>query len=239
MIEYGLYLESGPRRRKTMVHVLDLLGCVTRGPTTEEALDATPDAIRAFLRFLQRHGEQVEPEADFCTVVVEHVMEGPWLGNGNPAGGFGPDFEPLEPAEQAILLRRLGWLQSDMLRLIDGMPPAELAAEPEGKGRSIHRILEHVVESQCAYLRAALGKVEGLAYAMRAVRQGPQALPIALAGVWEITDARLEQMTEPERALLIQRGQVAWTARRALRRMLEHGWEHLVEVAARVSEPLL
>ena len=54
---YALYLESGPQRRKTMVHALDLLGCVAVGPTTDAALAATPAAIRAYLRFLARHGE--------------------------------------------------------------------------------------------------------------------------------------------------------------------------------------
>ncbi|MSQ11860.1 MAG: hypothetical protein EXR48_04115 [Dehalococcoidia bacterium] len=46
MTEYPLYVESGPRRRKTMVHVLDLLGCMVQEPTTEEALEAAPDAVR-------------------------------------------------------------------------------------------------------------------------------------------------------------------------------------------------
>ena len=45
MTTYALYLESGPRRRKTMVHALDLLGCVAVGPTTEDALAATPDEV--------------------------------------------------------------------------------------------------------------------------------------------------------------------------------------------------
>lgn len=56
MTTYGLYLESDPRRRKTMVHVLDLLGCVAVGPTTDDAPAATPDAIRAFLGTLRREG---------------------------------------------------------------------------------------------------------------------------------------------------------------------------------------
>ena len=76
MTEYALYVESGPRWRKTMVHVLDLLGCVAQGPTTEAALEATPEAIRAYLRFLRRHSEAVEPESAFTTVVAVHVMEG-------------------------------------------------------------------------------------------------------------------------------------------------------------------
>lgn len=65
MATYRLFLESGPRRRKTMVHVPDLLSCVAVGPTTEEALTATPAAIRAFLHFLRRHGEPVDPDAPF------------------------------------------------------------------------------------------------------------------------------------------------------------------------------
>ena len=110
MTTHALYLESGPRRRKTMVHVLDLLGCVAVGPTTEDALAATPDAIRAYRRFLHRHGEPVDPDAPFETQVVEHVTEGTWLGNGSPYLVFGPDLEPITDAEIETYLRRFQWL---------------------------------------------------------------------------------------------------------------------------------
>ncbi len=65
---YALYLESGPKRRKTMAHALGLLGCVAIGPTTDEALANTPAAIQAYLRFLRRHGEPdaADPEAPFA-----------------------------------------------------------------------------------------------------------------------------------------------------------------------------
>ncbi len=73
MSTYALSLESGPRKQKTMVHVTDILGCVANGPTTDDALNATPDAIRAYLRFLKRHGEAAEPDAPFDTIIVEHI----------------------------------------------------------------------------------------------------------------------------------------------------------------------
>src|SRR5512135_3149793 len=95
MTTYELFLESGPKRRKTMVHVLDLLGCVAVGPTTDDALAATPDAIRAYRRFLGRHGESVDEDATFGTRVAEHVTEGGWLGNGSPYIVFGPDLQPV------------------------------------------------------------------------------------------------------------------------------------------------
>ena len=53
MQTYRLYLESGPKKKKTMVHVLELLGCIAKGPITDEALSSTPGAIRAYLRFLK------------------------------------------------------------------------------------------------------------------------------------------------------------------------------------------
>jgi len=235
MTEYALYLESGPRRRKTMVHVLDLLGCIAQGPTTEEALEVTPEAIRAYLRFLRRHGEAVEPESTFTTVVAVHVMEGSWLGNGDPAPGFGPDFQPLSVQDLSIYLKRLVWLRADLLQLIRDVPRKRLVAEPDGAGRSVYRILEHVAGSQCVYLRYLVGKVDGLSEALRAVQQGPEAILSALTHLWQISSSRLEVMTETERGQLVQHGQVTWTARRALRRMLEHEWEHLLEVSHRLD----
>lgn len=237
MKEYALYLESGPRRRKTMVHVLDLLGCIAQGPTTEDALEATPGAIRAYQRFLQQHGKAVEAQDPFSTVVVEHVMEGPWLGNGNPAPGFGPDFQPLSAEEQAIYIQRLDWLREDLLDQVRDLPSEQLAAEPAGTGRSIHRIVEHVADSQYAYLRAAWGRVTELPPILRALREGSERLVPALEQAWRITRARLEAMTEADRTQTFQRGQVTWTARRMMRRMLEHEWEHLTEIAERLGEP--
>jgi predicted RNase H-like HicB family nuclease/uncharacterized damage-inducible protein DinB len=235
-MEYGLYLESGPRRQKTMVHVLDLLGCIAHGATTEAALETTPDAIRAYLRFLQQHDEAVEPQDAFSTVIVEHVMEGPWLGNGNPAPGFGPDFQPLSAEEQALYIERLGWLRMGLLGLIRSLSYAQWVAEPE-RGRSIDRIVEHVAESQYAYLRAALGGLADLPSVLRTLREDPGRCATALEEAWHITRARLESMTEMERLQTVQRGQVTWTARRMMRRMLEHEWEHLQEIAERLGRP--
>ena len=238
MNEYALYLESGPRRRKTMVHVLDLLGCVVRGATTEQALEVTPAGIQGYLRFLKRHGEEVDPEAAFTTAVAEHVMEGPWIGNGNPAPGFGPDFQDLGVDELEIYLRRADWLLEDLLGFIGDLSSEQQLAEPDGRGRPIFRIVEHIAESQYAYLRAILGKQAGLPAVLRGLRKDPGSWHPALNNLWEMMRVRLEGMTAGERTLTVQRGQVTWTVRRALRRILEHPWEHLMEIAERIDKPM-
>ncbi len=95
MKTFGLHLESGPRRRKTMVHVPELLGCIANGPTTEDALDATPAAINAYRRFLCRRGEAIDPDAPFETVIREHNTEGDMLGEGSPYVTFVGDLQPI------------------------------------------------------------------------------------------------------------------------------------------------
>ena len=237
MKEYLLYLESGPKRKKTQVHVLELLGCTAQGATTDEALQATPEAIRSYLRFLQRCGESVDPAATFSTTVAEHVMQGAWLGNGDPTPGFGPDFQPLSPEELAVGLRRLERMQADLQELVAGLTPAQLAAQPES-GRSIERILGHVAVSYYNYVHGIVGKIDGASAALKAIPQEPQgarANPAALPPLWQAVNARLAALSEDERTLPSQHSQVTWTARRGLRRSLEHAWEHLLEISRRLG----
>jgi uncharacterized damage-inducible protein DinB len=214
------------------------LGCTAQGPTTEDALAATPGAIQAYLRFLQRHGEAVDPDAGFTTVVTEHVTEGNWLGYGDPTPGFSFDFQPLSAADLDLHLRRLAWLRTDVLAVIGGLPSEQLMAEPGDGSRSIFRIVEHMAEAGCVYLRYLVGKVDGLAEALRAVQSDPAVLPVTLVHLWEVSSARFAALTEVERTQRVPHGQVTWTARRALRRTLEHDWEHLVELARRLEQSI-
>lgn len=235
MTEYRLYAESGPKQRTTQVHVLVLLGCVVQGPTTAETIEATPGEIRRFLRFLKEHGEAANPEAPFTTTVAAHEMGGSWIGQGDPVGGFEPDFTPLPADELALHLRRLGWLREDLLEMVSGMSEKDLSTKPE-KGRAIWPIVEHAANAHYAYIQATVGKVEGLREALKRVEaSGPEAAADSLPPFWRISSARLAAMTEDERTRVVQRGQKQWTARRGLRRTLEHEWEHFREIERRLA----
>lgn len=202
MTEYGLYLESGPRQRKTMVHVLDLLGCIVQGPTTADALAVTPDAIRAYLGFMARHGDAVDPQAPFSTAVAAHVMEGPWLGTGDPTPGFAPDFFPLDRAALRTYLNRLAWLGDELQCLARAVSPADLRVEP-GQGWSLQRILEHLAGAHCVYLRYTVGKVDRLSEALKAVEHDPGGVADPLASLWRIAGDRWAALTDEERTRLV------------------------------------
>jgi len=235
MKEYSLYLESGPRRRTTMVHVLELLGCIAQGKTTEGALEGSPLAIRNFLRFIRLHGEDVQPDEAFTTAVAEHVTEGVWLGYGDPTPGFVPDFQPLPVEELEVYLQRLGGFRERILELVSGLSTDQLTVEPPVKGRPIYNIVAHIAESECAYLRKTVGKVEGLNPAFKRIVPDPKTLPDALIILWQVISSRLRTMSAEERSRSVPHGQVVWTARRGIRRTLEHEWEHLLEIANRLE----
>jgi uncharacterized damage-inducible protein DinB/predicted RNase H-like HicB family nuclease len=231
---YELYLESGPRKRTTMVHVLDLLGCVTRDRTTEAALQATPAVIRLYLRFLARNGEGVDPAQEFETGVHEHIMEGSWLGYGDPTPGFSRDFEPLtvKTLEQGV--RRLRWMKEGVIQRLQELDFEALTDDPE-KGRSLAAILDHLAESQAVYVRYLVGKQDGASQALRNLRKEQGASLEAFGELMELHIKRLDALSATERELQVPHGQVTWTAHRALRRSLEHAWEHLQEIDDRLN----
>jgi predicted RNase H-like HicB family nuclease len=253
MTPYALYLESGPRRRKTMVHVLDLLGCVAVGPTTEDALAAVPDAVRAYRRFLHRHGEPVNPDAPFEMRIAEHVTEGEWLGNGSPYLVFTPDLEPASGEEIETFLHRFQWLREELAawaatqtdKQLDapptpgGPPPATGRRTRAGGGRTARAVLLHVLGATGGYLSAALGGAPGFSAIHGAVERGELGLAEALRRSAVMAAERVRATTPEERAAVRERAKERRTLRKALRRMLEHDWEHLAELSRRPGGPPL
>lgn len=228
---YDLDLESGPKRRKTMVHVPALLGCVATGATTDEALSATPAAIRAFLSFLARHGESIEP-APFETNVAEHITQGDWLGNGSPYIIFASDLIPLADDAIETYLTRLHWLHDDLADWF--MRYADLLdATPTDGGRTVHAIGLHVLGASGTYLASALGGAPGFSRLHTRAERGELSLPDALREAADMIAARAHAATPEERSNVRQLPSGSYTYHKAIRRTLEHAWEHLVEVDRR------
>jgi len=233
MPTYALYLESGPQRRTTLVHVLELLGCVSFARTTDDAIAATPEEIRAYLRYLRRHGEKVDPDRPIRTRVAEHITEGDLLGQGSPQAVYGPDREPLGSAELTRYVRWLTWSRDDLLALSDGLDARALAAKPAA-GRSLKEILLHVLDADRGYLYGVLGPVKSVGTPVNAALRGDLDLRLALREARAASLERLRELTAAERGLVRERGGGTGTMRQAIRRMLEHEWEHRREIERRL-----
>lgn len=237
MTRYALYVESGPRRKKTMVHVPALLGCIATGPTTEEALAATPEAVQEFLRFLEGHGEPVSPDDSIETDVAQHITEGDWLGNGSPYLVFESDLEPVSDEETALHLRRFRWMREDLAAWVRTQSDEQLDAEPQPKGRPARKIILHTLAVPGAYLSAALGGATGFSRLQTEAERGLVPLDEALMRCADMVDARVTESTPEQRSRVLQRPKDVRTFRKALRRMLEHDWEHRIELARRPGGP--
>ncbi|GHO85858.1 DinB family protein [Dictyobacter formicarum] len=231
---YPLYLESGPQKKKTMVHVLDLPGCVVTGPTTADALQRTPSIIQGYLRLLQRHDIAVDSPEDIQIEVAQHITEGSWLGNGDPGLLFPSDLEPLTAEKRERYIRCAECIRAELLNVVNGLSDEQWTEQP-AKGRSIRSILQHIFGAEYAYIRGYFGKLDGV--------KGPGSVETMqraeLLDWMEYVRAReLEKIrTWPaeEQARQSTHGQQIKTASKVMRRMLEHQWEHLLEIKERVG----
>lgn len=215
-----------------MVHVLDLPGCIANGPTTEDALARTPEAIRAYLRFLRRHGEDINPEEEIETQVAEHITEGSWLGNGDPSILFAPDREPLTPEDLEKYIRRLEWSRAEIVELVSDLSQEQIEEKPP-RGRSIKDILEHIFGAEYGYVRH-FGKLDGIQGPGRDVQRSKGELLawMAVLRASEIKKLRTILDQPPGEEV---RSKYAHNTRRAMRRLLEHEWEHLAELKERLG----
>jgi len=232
--EYGLYLESGPKRRKTMVHVLDLLGCIANGATTEAALEATPDAIRTYLRFLRQAGEDANPDTSFTTTVAEHITEGMWLGNGSPYITYGPDFAAVTDADIETFTKRLHSLREALAGWAEDQTDEALDAPADG--RTARAILLHVLTTPGAYLSPIIG-APGVSRIGMQCERGEMPLAEGLRQIEAIVSERLRATTPQQRSAVLERGKMLRPLRKAIRRTLEHDWEHLAELSRRPGGP--
>ena len=208
----------------------ELLGCVANGKTTDDAVAATPDAIRAYLRYLKRHGEKVDANETIETRVAEHNTEGLFSGQAI----LPPDLKPIAPRDLARYLRWLHWSREDLLALVRGIDDRRLRARPP-KGRSLHDILLHVLGADKGYVYALVGPLKTMGDPTNAAERGELDLRVALAEARRAALTRLAALTPAERKRVRRTGQSTYSAFRVIRRMLEHEWEHRREIAARVG----
>ena len=195
------------------------------------AIEAARAAIRERLDFLIRHGETVPDPEPMELVVADHVIERKVLGFGQQT--FPTDREPMTPDESS---RQLRWAEWSREELIDAAraQTLPLAEKPATGGRSAAAILSHVAGAEWSYATSTLGTIGGGSAIIAAVENSAEPWD-ALAAERVALMARLRAMTPAELSAVVDRGEgkPPRSARRMLRRLLEHEWEHVRELRAR------
>ena len=149
-------VENGMEDR-SIVWVLDHLGCFSYGSQPESALSALPAAIQEFNQWLRKHGKEswiIPPDQ-------EHHLDGTWETfhideNYLVAEGgyevFQDDWRPLSKAEIERKIELLGLTRQDLLSLVSNLDEDTLNKILSADSWSIDRILNHVGNADWWYL---------------------------------------------------------------------------------------
>jgi uncharacterized damage-inducible protein DinB/predicted RNase H-like HicB family nuclease len=229
MSVYDVYLELHPDGR-AMVHVPALPGCAIGAESRDAVLLKTPGAIRAYICWLQRHGERLtgcEQEPSW-RLAGEAQGAAPFDSRGESAL-LPPDTEPLSAVELERHLVLADYALRDLVELTGALPEGALNWQPPGGGMTIGGILEHIARAETWYLSRLLpaGRLppewgtDGDLPPLEKLRRVRQAVVGAMRG---LDDARLSAVHRPE--LWVKPPYEPWTARKSLRRLLEHELEH-------------
>ncbi|HOG48647.1 MAG TPA: type II toxin-antitoxin system HicB family antitoxin [Anaerolineae bacterium] len=229
---YPAYLELA-EGGQCMAHVLELPGCAVRAPGREAALRRLPDAIRSYHGWLRRHGEPAPSpdEQPQVHVAGESVGFGPF-DPGDAAALFDPDREPLTPGDLERHLQLMGYSRADLLALVRGLADEVLDWQADAHSFSIRRLLRHIGNAEQWYV-SRLAPRESLPPEW----EHDEHLPILEFLEMERRTAagRLRGLTLQERTAVhypsawTRHPHEPWTARKALRRFLEHEREHTAQ----------
>jgi len=226
-----------------MGHALGEVGCIWLGRTQGEVVTGAPLAIAEFHAWLARHGEpalasssQDLPAAADVVVEVKDIQVVEGFGrSGSAVGFFEPDLEPVTDDDIDLAVRRLGYARVDLLEMVGGLPGEVLDRRPPGGKRTVRENLIHIRNCHGFYLTRILG-MEGT----MAVLPEPWPEDDILASLdWVVVRAvaALRDLPPGLRQGVIRADHPAedWTARKMLRRFVEHEREH-VEVVRHTLE---
>ena len=149
-------VENGMEGR-SIVWVLDHLGCFSYGSQLESALNALPAAIQEYHQWLLRHRKEswiIPPDQEQLldgTWEVFHIDENYLVTDGGYEM-FQDDWRPLSKAEVERGIELLGLTRQDLLTTVSNLDEDALNKKRAADSWSIDRVLNHVGNADRWYL---------------------------------------------------------------------------------------
>jgi uncharacterized damage-inducible protein DinB/predicted RNase H-like HicB family nuclease len=230
---YAAYLEIAGDGM-CLGHVVDLPGCMVRAHTREVALRRLPAAIRDYHAWLRRHGEAPPPldESIEIEVAGEAAGWGPF-DPGDTAALFPPDLDPVTPEEMERYFHLMAFNRADLLALVQEPSDDLLDWRPDPDSYNLRRVLRHIGNADQWYV-SRIVPPETLPPEWEDDEDLPPFECLDMARRTAID--RLRQLTGEQRSgvfyptVWTEHPEEPWTARKVLRRFLEHEREHTAQV---------
>lgn len=219
-----VYLDSGSK--KTFAMAVDWPGWGRSGRTRDEALAALVDYARRYAPVAKRARIAFDPPADVSSLAVEETVRGNATTDfGAPGVPRRSDGDPLNDAEVARLTSLLAasWESFDAAaRKAKGV---SLRLGPRGGGRSLPKIVDHVMGADEAYL-GGLGE------------RPPKRSADVQASMERLRAAFLAALTaiaHGEPVSNLRNTKKPWSPRYAIRRSAWHAMDHAWEIEDRAK----
>ena len=223
MARYHVHIEIG-RDGSCMAHVEELVGCFGMGPSIKEALANLRQEIPRFLDWLVEQGELLErPRGSVDLEVMEEVRSEARF-PGDPEDPvvdfFAHDTPELTLEELQTAMRRMERARQELIEFLEDAPRELLDWRSSPEEQSISSLLLHMARAEAYYL-AQLEEETGSFPFLKAVRG------------WAYH--RLSRLSPEDRRRVVDHEGERWSARKVLRRFLEHEREHAAQIRALVT----
>jgi len=210
--------------------VADLPGCRAAAGSLRDAMDLLPVVVGEHLAWLAGHGEPVDPGAPFAASVIEETeARGEFT--------FSFDREAMSRDELEAAIRHAGHAHADLMARLGGLPDVVLDWMPPASSvkidqifpgvRSIRMMLEHLATVEANYHIGSLGD------------EPDERIEPSLAELHQSSEGRLMALSDEALGRLYTRagarGEMQWTARKVMRRIVSHKRFHTKEIEQRVS----
>ncbi|HLF79331.1 MAG TPA: hypothetical protein VJB57_17755 [Dehalococcoidia bacterium] len=214
--------------------VFDLPGCRAVGGSREEVLGLLPVVIADHLAWLNQHGEQAGDASSCDLKVIEEVTS-------TSEFVFEDDKKPVTSEDIEAAVRHVGFAHADLKALTSVLPDTVLDWRVPPSAVKIDNIFPDVrsMRDMVDHVGAAMSfHIRGVGDVATRVRS-PEGQP-NLQTAFETTVARIRALNDEERAGTVYRitgprGESEWTARKSLRRILNHQRFHTREVQQRLA----
>ncbi len=210
MTRYQVFLETSAEALQEggyLAHVPELIGCVARGKTKEQAIERTREAIAAYLALLRNRGISVPSANEPIELDVKETN----------ALTLDPDYQPMSDQELDDLWHLQNASRETLLETLEAMPSSALNWREDPQSWSVRNVLEHIARAD-------------LWYASRLEENAFAELLWRLAATRELVMSQLHSLPSDARGRVTKHDSEDWTPRKVARRMLEHEQEHLQQI---------
>jgi len=242
--EYSVYLDLG--QGGCMAHVLGrLLGCNRTARNRRRALSKIREEIPIYEQWLKDHGGRIKivhPNQITLVVKEEVYDQDPWIAGGTNAL-FTPELQETTQKEIDKCIQRMSWNREDLLCIVEELPKSVIKKSPQKEPRSIANALSHIADAEIWYisrLNRDMRKESGL-LPKDPFKRLAKAREIACRALLSFAPEELRNVYIPtmwcsSRQKLLKE---KWTAKKVLRRLLEHERQHTQYIKRLLEEKLV